>query len=128
MQRERVVHLPEHVELELKDLERALLRGPGREMLERELQAVLDVALREPDAALEILEPAPVDPRIVLGPVRKTLLVDLGREKLGQRRARRFLPRRTPRSTSTRLATRSRRRPASSASRSHDSIPPGLSP
>src|ERR1700730_16382249 len=39
-----VVHLPEHVELELQDLERALLRGVRAKALEGEREPELDVA------------------------------------------------------------------------------------
>ena len=51
------LHLPEHVELELQDLERPLLRCARREMIEREREAELDVAPCETHAALKILEP-----------------------------------------------------------------------
>src|SRR5258708_18926282 len=62
------------------------------EAIQRERQAELHVTARETDAALEVLQSAAVDPRIVLRPIRETLFVDLRREKLGERRAHGFRP------------------------------------
>src|SRR5690606_2310772 len=72
-------------------------------MLERDREAMLDVAAREADAALEVREAVALDPRVELGPSRETLLVDLGREELRQRRADRLLPRRTAREIHVRV-------------------------
>ena len=88
----RVEHAPEHVELELQDLERALLLLAGPEMLQRHLQAVLHVAARFGQPAPEVGVARRVDPGIVLRPARQALLVDLRREELGERRAYGFLP------------------------------------
>src|SRR5690606_31180868 len=102
--RERIVHLPQHVELEFQDLERTLLQlARPREMLERDRETVLDVAARETDAALKIDKALALDPRIELGPTLETLPVDLGREELRQRRAHRLLPRRLPREVHVRV-------------------------
>src|SRR5262249_24940286 len=80
------------IELELEDLERALLLAARTEMLERHLEAVLDVAARLGEAAAEVGIPGGVDPRIMLRPPRQPLFMDLGREQLGERGAHRFLP------------------------------------
>ena len=93
----RIEHRPQHVELELQDLERALLLLARAEMVERDREAMLDVAPRLRSAGAEVLQSPRVDPRIVLRPVRQAVLVDLRREQLGQRRAHRLLPRRAAR-------------------------------
>ena len=81
----RVVHRPQDVELELQQFQRAFLFGPGAEQVEREPQTVLHVAMRFLHAALEVVEPVGLDPRIVLRPFGDALLMDRRREQLGQR-------------------------------------------
>ena len=66
-------------------------------MVERDRQALLDVAARLADAIAEVLQAGRLDPAVVLRPGRQALLVDLRREQLGQRRAHRLLPRRMAR-------------------------------
>src|SRR4026207_2116845 len=88
----RIQHAPKDIELELQNLERALLLAPGAEMLQRYFEAVLDVAACFGEAAAEVRVAGGVDPRIVLRPAREPLLVDLGREELGERGAHRLLP------------------------------------
>ena len=66
-------------------------------MIERDRQALLDVAARLADAIAEVLQAGRLDPAVVLRPGRQALLVDLRREQLGQRRAHRLLPRRMAR-------------------------------
>src|SRR6476659_9639551 len=89
----RIEHAPENIELELQDLQRALLLLPGAEMLQRYFEAVLDVAARFGEAAAEVRVAGGVDPWIVLRPAGEPLLVDLGGEELSERGADRFLPR-----------------------------------
>src|SRR6202044_983428 len=89
-----IAHLPEHVELELQDLERALLRCACREMIQGEGKAKLDVAPREADPALKILQALGVDPAVMLRPVREPLLVNFRGKELGERGADRLRPRR----------------------------------
>src|SRR5262249_54019017 len=88
---------------ELQDLERALLLGAGLEPVEREGEAELDVAASDADPALKVLQPGLVDPRIVLGPVGESLLVNLGGKQLRERRTHRFLPGRAAREIDVRI-------------------------
>ena len=55
-ERHRVVHRPQDVELELQDVERALLLGARREIVERDRQRLLDVAPRLRQAVAEVLQ------------------------------------------------------------------------
>src|SRR5579864_3671236 len=92
-----IQHGPQDVELELQDLQRALLLLTRPEVIEGHRETVLHIALRERDARAEVGEASRVDPWIVLWPRREPVAMDLRREDLGERRAHRFLPRRTAR-------------------------------
>jgi hypothetical protein len=70
-----------------------LLRRGSSKWFSVTREALLHVAPRLGDAVAEVLQAGGFDPRVVLGPVGEALLVDLGREQFGQRRAHRFLPR-----------------------------------
>src|SRR5207253_9015736 len=83
-QRHGVVHLPENIELELEHFDRALLCRARAAALERQRQAVLDVAARPAHAALEVCQPRGLDPRVMLRPRGEALAVNLGCEELGQ--------------------------------------------
>src|SRR4030081_377369 len=87
-----IEHRPQHVQLELQDVERALLLFASMEVFQRQRQPVLDVAPRLRKPVAEILQSLRVDPWIVLRPTGKAILVDLRREELGKRRAHGLLP------------------------------------
>lgn len=63
-----VEHAPEDIQLELQDFQHALLAGRGRVVLQRDRQAVLDVAARLAQAGAEVFVAGGVDPGVVLGP------------------------------------------------------------
>src|SRR5437879_6703935 len=83
-QRHGVVHLPENIELELEHFDRALLCRARAAALERQRQAVLDVAARPAHAALEVCQPRGLDPRVMLRPRGEALAVNLGCEEIGE--------------------------------------------
>src|SRR5688572_26137876 len=87
-----IEHRPQHVELELQDLQGALLLFPRFEVVQRYLKTVLDVASRFRQPLAEVLIALRLDPRVVQGPVFQPFLVDCGREQFGEGRAGRFLP------------------------------------
>ena len=75
----------------------------GREPVQRHGQPELDIAARQADAALEVMQAGAVDPRVVLRPIGQPLLVDFRREQFRQRRTRRLLPGRAPRKIHIRI-------------------------
>ena len=113
-----------------------------REVLERDGKPELDVAPREAHPALEVREARRIDPRVVLRPAGEALLVDLGREQLGERGAHRLRPGRAAREVDVgvdreahagehaaqALDRRALAARPPAASRSQDSMPPGSSP
>lgn len=88
----RVEHAPQHVQLELQDIQHAFLCLAGPIVLQGDPQAVLDVAPGLGQATAEILVAGRLDPRIVARPAVQPRLVDLRGEEFGQRTARRLLP------------------------------------
>ena len=98
-----IEHRPQHVELELEDVERALLLLARFEMLERGLETVFDIPSRLGQSLAEVLIALRFDPRVMLRPVLQPFFVDLGREQLGERRADGLLPRRVAREVDIRV-------------------------
>src|SRR6516164_3554449 len=90
---DRVEHAPEHIELETEDLACPLLQRASIEVVEGQSKAMVHVTARFGEASPEIGEAFGVDPRIMLRPVGKTLLVNLGRKHFRERRTDGFLPR-----------------------------------
>ena len=95
-ERQGIVHLPQHVELELQYRQGAFLLGARAEACQCRRQAELHVAPRQTHAALEVLQARRVDPRVVLRPGGQSLFVDLGREQFRERGAHTFRPGRAP--------------------------------
>ena len=87
-----IEHAPKNVQFELENFQHALLAFPGRVVLERDRQTVLDIAPRLTQAGAEIFVAGRVDPRVMLRPAVEARLVDLRREQFGQRAAGGFLP------------------------------------
>src|SRR6266571_9063523 len=92
-----IEHRPQDVELELQDLQRALLVLARPEMAQRDLKTVFDVPSRLRQSLAKVLVALRFDPRVMLRPVLQPFFVDLGREQLGKRGAHGLLPGRAAR-------------------------------
>ncbi len=88
----RIEHAPQHVELELQNLQHALLPLGRHVVRQGDAQAMLDIAPRLAQARAEIVVASSVDPWVVGRPGVESRLMDLGGKEFGQRTAGRFLP------------------------------------
>ncbi|EAA20316.1 hypothetical protein, partial [Plasmodium yoelii yoelii] len=87
-----VQHRPQDVELELEDFQGPFLLFAGLEMIQRDFDAVLDIAAGLSHPLAEIGQAVGCDPRIQIRPASQALFVDGRRKQLGERRAGGFLP------------------------------------
>ena len=79
-----IQHAPEDVEFELKNIQHALLGFSRLVVLERDAQAMLDVAARFLQAFAEVAVTGRIDPAVVLWPRVQTGLVNRRGEQLGE--------------------------------------------
>src|ERR1051326_640465 len=92
-----IEYRPQHVELELQNLQRALLLSTRLEMIKRGLKTVFDVPSRLRQSFAEGLVSLRFNPRIMVRPALQSFFVYRGREQLGKRRAYGLLPGRAAR-------------------------------
>ena len=71
-----VEHAPQHIQLELQDVQHAFLRITGAVVLQGNAQAMLDVAARLAQTIAEVVVTGRIDPRVVLRPGVQARLVD----------------------------------------------------